>query len=266
MKIFNMENGRMVAYVQQCDMNNIMHLGDEVPGAFINDYYSERRSENPNDFYRFTNPSEIAFFKKQDWIIDYKLFRDASKEELHRIISKLEEQFNQKRIEFNNARYGVDRSRIDKECQVLDYEISSIKNIYLHKLANRSMELPIVPDSEGFAFNGPEDFNYCMRASFDPTKVLLYRKDGKPFTEEDEIPESFIRAGLSIAIMQGQDNGYFAGEVEDARTVTDDNKYVVIEFKTKEKKQVPVVNGSSEPVKGFKKLFRILKGNNKINE
>ncbi len=91
---------------------------------------------------------------------------------------------------------------------------------------------PIVPNLDAFSFVGDNSCEYEIRPSLDPNKLLLFRKDGKNLSNDDVIPQGFLQAGISIAIMEKKQNDEFFGDYEISYFLTEDSQYLVIEFKT----------------------------------
>lgn len=92
---------------------------------------------------------------------------------------------------------------------------------------------PVAPNPDGFSFVGNNSCDYEIRASFDPNKLLLFRKDGKKLSNDDRIPQGFLQAGISIAVMEKEQNSEFFGDYEISNFLTEDSQYLVIEFKVK---------------------------------
>ncbi|MBP3921183.1 MAG: hypothetical protein J6D28_06435 [Bacilli bacterium] len=92
---------------------------------------------------------------------------------------------------------------------------------------------PAVPNPDGFSFVGDNSYDYEIRDSFDPNKLLLFRKDGRKLSNDDRIPQGFLQAGISIAVMEKEQNDEFFGNYEISNFLTEDSQYLVIEFKVK---------------------------------
>ena len=94
----------------------------------------------------------------------------------------------------------------------------------------KKMPFPLVPDSDGFSLSA-DDCEYEIRGSLDPNKLLLSRKDGQKLKRQDRIPQGFLQMGISLALTERKNS--FIGDYTTHNYLTEDNKYLVTEFKVK---------------------------------
>lgn len=88
MKIFNVENGKEKVYVQMEDLMFLVHydLNTGIPASIFDKVFSGGAlfvsDHNRFEFVSFDEEHEIAFFKKLDWMVDYKEYRTKSFDEM----------------------------------------------------------------------------------------------------------------------------------------------------------------------------------------
>ena len=237
MKIINRENDQEVVYVQKSDMMYVTHNCDSFPAALMEDFFSDIviiNGDNRNEFVRFTDPSEVDFFRKQEWIIDYRDFRNLSEAEIMDMGTSTIDELNAVAEEFNGTKNEKKKEELYKKHELLDYKFNSIREFLWFKQGHIQYSIPLVPDSEGFKFNG--DGTYQMSASLEPNKILLYRVDGNALTKDEQIPRGFIETGISISLMDNSNN-FVMGDYKTKNYISDDKKYLVIEFKFKDLKK-----------------------------
>lgn len=219
MKIFNIENGVKKVYVQINDIVMLDYINLEVPDLKLKETFTSVVSTDSGmEFLEFTKPDEIEFFKSLDWIIDYKQIRDLTIYEIKEKINEVSNSFN--------PDFGVEKIRL------LKYKMKYLLEMLSIKQGKIKIPFPIVPDSDGFSFTS-DDCEYEISSSLDPNKLLLFRKDGKKLSNEDKIPQGFMQAGMSIAIMKRTYKNEVFIDYEMSNSFTCDNKYLVTEFKAK---------------------------------
>ena len=261
MKIINKENDQEVVYVQKSDMMYVTHNCDSFPAALMNDFFSDIviiNGDNRNEFVRFTDPSEVDFFRKQEWIIDYRDFRNLSEAKIMEMGNQTVDELNAVAEEFNSTKNEKKKQELYKKHELLEFKFNSIREFLWFKQGHIEYSIPLVPDSEGFKFNG--DCPYQMSASLEPNKILLYRVDGKELTKDEQIPRGFIETGISISLMDDSNN-FVMGDYNTKNSISEDKKYLVIEFKFKDLKKAPVEENHtevSEPKKesGIRRLVK----------
>jgi hypothetical protein len=138
---------------------------------------------------------------------------------------------------------------------IVDYkQIRDLSKKGIKTEGQSQMPFPIVPDSDGFSFVGDDNCDYEIRASLDPNKLLLFRKDGKKLSSKERIPRDFLQTGISIAAMEKSQNDNFLGDYEISNSFSDDGLYLVIDFKVKSYKSSMEEDKSEE--KGIKRLVK----------
>ena len=224
-----------------------------MPANLILDYYKNScnpkedisknvifiNGDNKDEFVRYEGKDEIKFLKEQDWIIDYNDFINLSEDEIKEKALIVGKEITDICNKYNEEYKPKVKKKLFNRYEDLMNEFESIKEFLWYKQGKIKYDIPVVPSSEGFTFSG-DDTGYIMSSSLDPNKILLYRKDGKPLDDKEEIPISFYQMGLSIATMKRSEEDYFYGDYETNNSLSEDKKYLIIEFKTTpvvEKKQ-----------------------------
>ena len=242
MKIYN--NNKV--YVQVSDLKQLIEYEKNVPHTIFEKLIKITKENNDdNNFIVFDKPNELEYFKLMRWIVDYKRVRNLSNEDLKRMSSRLTVKMNEALLDGN-----------DKQFQLADYKIKQLE--YLMDYRNNKITIPFPDeiDEDGFTFNS--DYTYTIKGTLDPTKILLFRKDGEVLKDDEEIPREFIQTGLSIAMMQNTRNNYLIGDYSIEHKLSDDKKYLVTKMNF-----VPYKDKEIEKPKSFfKKIKNMFKNDN----
>ena len=259
MKIFNVENGVNKVYVQMNDMMMLAHSDISIPTSIFEKVFSDVvvvNNSNRMDFVEFTQPNEVEFFESLDWIVDYKQIRYLSEEEIKEKVQEIANEMNEIANRFNSM---TDEEKRDNQSliqrhELLDYKMKYLAEILWVKQGRKQMPFPVVPDSDGFSFAGDDNCEYEIRASLDPNKILLFRKDGKKLSNDDRKPLVFLQTGMSIAIMERNKNNAFAGDYEMSYHLTEDKQYLVAKFTVESYDNSPEEKEEVKEKKGIKRL------------
>ena len=226
-------------YVQKNDIAFLTHTDIRIPSSIFMKVFGDGvviiGNSNRWEFVKFEGKDEIEFFKQLDWIIDYNNVKNLNEEEFIKMGQLIVEEKNKIAKEYNEMSIEECQKNYNMVLQyeMLEHKMYSLRDILWFKKGQLEMDLPLIPDEKGFSFVGNDDYKYQIKSSIDPNKLLLFRKDGKPLTSEDVISPIFIQTGMSIAIMKKQEKDEFFGNYEVNKYLTDDNQYLVIEFKVK---------------------------------
>lgn len=265
MKIFNKEQDKEKVYVQLNDIMELIQSNKPIPASIIDKLFGQEMlivdDENRDDFVEFDKKEEINFFKKQDWIVDYKKYRDLSPEDLKLLMEDTVKRLDEITIEYNKITNDdkSKRAKLYDEYGLLDYKIGGMQQIMRIKKGEYNPPFPIVPDSDGFSLGCDDEKNpYKLCISLDPNKYLLYRTDDVKLDENTCVPENFIQTGLCLAFMERKDIPS-SGDGEISFDFSSDNKYLIIDTKLKEHvedKEIQNQDESKGLVKYFKRLFK----------
>ena len=272
MKIFNTENNINKVYVHPHDLCKIFDSDIKVPDSIFMKFFNENVvydfnfifDNNNLEFIEFDTKEELEFFKSLNWIIDYKELIKLTEEEIKNIMNEISNEIDEMADKYNSMGEIEKENNISlyKKCDLLTFKLKSINEILLFKQNKKEIELPLVPNSDGFSFAGDDECEYEIRESLDPTKNLLFRKDGKPLSNNEQIPITFVDAGMSIALMEfSKNNGSKDYDINMSRYISDDRMYIITSFnynnyEVKNKKEEMIDKPKVNGIKGFiKSLF-----------
>lgn len=245
MKIFNKENGIEKVYVQLDDISFLLKTCSDIPNSIQKRIYSDENTNisdsNKMDFVEFTEPEVIEFMRNQTWIVDYKQARDLSKKELKFLIKKTQLQI-QAITRYLISKNGTDSlaSSLVKQWNQLVHKSTSYKILYQNTIGNITIPIPLAPDSEGFSMTADNlETPYQIRAGLIPNTLLLFRKDGKPLSNQDQIPQNFIQSAIILNIIEQKSSQNSSKEFSTSYQLSEDKRYFVIKvhFISPEKKR-----------------------------
>lgn len=234
MKIFNEENGIKKVYVQMNDIMMLNQLDEPIPASIYEKIFTQTiiiNDSNRMDFKEFTEFHEIEFFKKQDWIIDYKKIKDLSLEDIKLLGEETNKEIEAIRDKFNNMSESEKRENLSliQQHELLVYKMNYYAEVYRMKNGKSNIKLPLIPDCDGFKLND-DKAGYAISISLEPNKLLLYKKDGNKLSSSDKVDPAFIQGAISIMAMENTNNKIFMGNYKTNTYLSEDKKYLVIEF------------------------------------
>ena len=168
-----------------------------------------------------------------------------------------------------------EEEKINNQSLVQDYDFLNYKLVYLNEIllvkkGQSFMTFPVVPDSDGFSLSSDGEFQYEIRESLDPNKIVLFRKDGEKLSRSEQIPLAFYQMGISLMAMEQSKRNLLATDFETSNYLTDDNQYFVIQctFNNTNKVEEELVqeenvqseDNKQQEEKGIKKILRRLFG------
>ena len=258
MKIFNEENGIKKVYVQMNDIMMLNQLDELIPASIYEKIFTNIvivNDSNRMDFVEFTEFHEIEFFKKQDWIIDYKKVKDLSLEDIKLLGEETNKELEIVRNKFNNMSESEKRENLFliQEHELLSYKLNYYAEIYRMKDGKSNIKLPLIPNSDGFKLEDDKS-GYIISISLEPNKLLLYKKDGSTLNPKDKVDPSLIQGAISIMAMENTNNKIFMGDYKTNTYLSEDKKYLIIEFVVKSYDN----KDTKKEEKGIKKLINKL--------
>lgn len=268
MKIFNKENEKEKAYVQLNDIMELIQTNNPIPASIIDKVFGREMiivdDENRDNFVEFDDPTEIEFLRSIEWIIDYKKYRDLTKDELELLIKENIKDSNEIATKYNTLSYEEKLKDLDlhQKYNALRLKDEDLKKLYSMKKGEYQPPFPLVPDSDGFSLGcDDQEISYKISASLDPNKYLLYREDEQELHKDDCIPSNFIQNGIMLAFMQRKDIPQ-EGECELSFDFSEDNKYLVVNIMKLKEKDYKEVSKTSEK-KGIRKVLNRIFNKNK---
>lgn len=245
MKLFNIENNQEVVYVQMNDLAYLMHSDEEIPAVIVTKVFGNGvviiDNRNRDEFVRFDNPIAVNYFKKADWIPDFKFYYKLSEEDLISYGQDVVDEMNKIADEFNAIPDEERKDHMDlrNKHDLLEYKFASLPRILKYKKGLEEIPFPEVIDNDGFSLNADQEgCNYAVKQGLNPMQAFLYRIDGQELTDDEEIPFGLLQSSLSILIMKNMECNEFFGDFEQTRKVSDDKKYLITTFKVTPKEEI----------------------------
>ena len=270
MKIINVEKNKEKVYVQKNDLGKLFDSDIDIPASIFMKSFDKNiiiDDNNRFEYILFDKKEEIEFFKSLDWIVDYKELIKLTEEEIKNIMNEISNEIDEIADKYNSMGEieKEDNISLYKKCDLLTFKLKSINEILLFKQNKKEIELPLVPNSDGFSFADDNECEYEIRESLDPTKNLLFRKDGKPLSNNEQIPIAFVDAGMSVALMElrkyNKSGDY---DINMSRYISDDRMYLVTSFKAKNYEDEIIKEEIEKPkVKGLKSFIKSIFSNKK---
>ena len=230
MKIFNIEKGKEVVYVQRKDLEYISQSEQNVPKELIKRNYKHIASNGLEDeFIIFSDKETIEYFKNLNWIVDYRKFCNVSNDDIFKIVDTLFERYYHNFSEIYND--------FDKEKKYSKKIIVELAQYYLNsmlsipKLKNEDMFtiIPLVPDEQGFHY---ESNSICISSTLKPNWFMIYNKMGRNVVN-NKIPKECLRA--LIAYFNGNNDinwtwDLLKNDYQYTTRITPDGKYILLKF------------------------------------
>lgn len=159
MKLFAMENGNEVVYVQLQDLGYLYNESDiAVPMFAIMKFMHCGRIDETNrfDFAKFNRKEEVKFFKRINFIIDYGEFKNLTEEEIYEKETELYNTLKfieNKRREITEEEYLInEEKRAKADCfysryMEIQYMLRWINEIYNIRLGITKIKFPSSKDN-----------------------------------------------------------------------------------------------------------------------
>ena len=257
MKIFNKEDNVEVVYVQREDLIYVLHYCINATDDIVSDFLLEKKhtnKNNKNEFICFSKEPIIEFFRKQDWVIDYKQYRKLSMEDIMFKDTEIVNDINRLRDALGEAETMEKKRIILSRLALVSYKARDIKRLYDYKDNLIDFEVPLAIDSDGFSSKVDR---YVVNASLEPGKVLIHRDDNKPLEEGEEVPTNIIQIAMTMALMEHNPDDNTFNEYKKINYRTKDNMYMVVGYDYR--KALPINYSSSNKSKKENFIQRVLK-------
>lgn len=211
MKITNIENGKIVTYVQQKNLKSILNYEKNIPKAFIDavkplNLSSDPETEfNAEKFIRLEGEAITDYLISLIWIPDYRKVRNLPTEEIETLIKytkRLLYDITCEQIALENANKPIPQELQDERAKLIAEKLD-LNSIISFKNGDYGdfVNLPTILDGESFHYdlvNG----KYTLGVSLDGKKALLSKKDNSDITEEDEIAIKTIIPFIPFALLR----------------------------------------------------------------
>ena len=230
MKINNIERGKEIVYVQNNDLLYIKYINIAVPEE-ISLAVRLITDDNLSEFVPFYGEEARDFFKRSSWIIDYREVKTLSIEEIRLVGQTLANEVNK----ISTLYYGLDVEERSREKDLVS--LYFIKKHKMEELAVMSRKkqgaiafsLPEKPDYYNSLLRGFENNDYYLVMGLNPNQFFLYRKDNKPFQENEKIPVSLLDAGILALAASSSEDKISLEDVESTSFISEDHTYYLTE-------------------------------------
>lgn len=253
MKIFNVEDGKKVAYVQIQDIQMMMNYASFVPKSLMSIILEKTfvcDEFNRFDFMKFTDIEAVQYFELMDWIPEYKSVRNAKEEEVINYGEFLSGQIKSLKELIDKKQENIHTSKHYSDLALMTYKLSSITDILLMNRGLKSMPIPEVPDNTKKG-KDIEDKYYAING-INPLQILIGKKDHTPFNENDSLTLQSFNEVYGIGIDDNIEHNEFFEYTGADWKLSNDKMYYVI---TLAMKHVPFPERKETFKDRFKKLF-----------
>lgn len=156
-------------YVQRNDMGFLEQTDLSIPASIFKKAFCNGVSiindDNRYEFIKFEEQSEIEFFKKLDWIIDYGSLKDLEEQKIMELGQKIVEQQKEIATKYN--------AMSDEECEKNANMVTEYENLGFKILSLRDL----VWFNQGeLHFDLPADINYEEICNNDGEKLCKKNK------------------------------------------------------------------------------------------
>jgi len=125
-------------YIQKSDLFYLKEIRYPIPKKINNIIYRcvIIGEDSTSDFVKFTEPDDIEFFSKMDWIFEYDSILNMSLDDINRYSEEANDEQNE--IYKNNK---GSREKIDR-CDILNLKIKSLRDALLFKNGSLKITMP----------------------------------------------------------------------------------------------------------------------------
>ena len=251
MKIFNIENKKEVVYVHKCDILRLKYINSDLAHTIYNQYKDVINDSNLMEFVRFEFDYEVSFFKKIDWIIDYRKINELSTHMLEYKIDEIEIEMNKlgnKYMYLSSS--DEDKMTVFNSFKLLEYKKHFLTMLHELRYSDEKINMPLVIDSEGLAFSFGRNNQFEACTTLDPNIFFFYKVDGSTFNEDEKVPNTLIQEIAKVIIKKNKLNNYDKKKINILTNYSFDYKYLIVEI-------IPVKKNNNEMGKiNEKRLIR----------
>lgn len=236
MKILNVENNKLVAYVQIKNLKSLVKHGEHLPRRFYKFAKELGLSENDDtkdeEFISTTDKKIIKTLIQADWIIDFRELRDLSDEELQSACDELTVKIQDLASYYNSLPYTEQRvnSYMPVQYAKAVHKLNDI-NAYLKNRQGTypsPFEIPLAMDSKAgiVSSNG----NLRFGQSLDHKKILIGRKDEQPFQHGFHINPIEVNMGLMVFMAEENLTPTEPGQMDLTIRPDGSHKFLIAEY------------------------------------
>lgn len=136
------------AYVQKNDIAYLTSFDSTIPASIFLKLFGNSITiiddSNRYDFVKFEKESEIEYFEKIDWMIDYNEVKDLNEDEIIKKAEKIMKEREEIATTFNSIAECERKYHNDMvtKCDLLEFKIYSLRDFLWFKQGYIPMELP----------------------------------------------------------------------------------------------------------------------------
>lgn len=257
MKILNVEEKKLVAYIQRKDLKSLIRFGNHLPRKFYKFAkelgLSDLDETKDEEFVRTTDKKFIKIILAADWIQDYRELRDLSDEELQQASEELAMKIQDMGAYYNSLSYQEQRqnSFLPEQYAKANHKLKDL-NAYLWTRQGKyptPIEIPLAIDSKAgiVSSNGSLRFG----RSLDHKKILIGKKDESKFLGGYHINPIEINMGLMVFMAEENIAPSEPGQMDIKIKAEPTNKFLVVDYSFQVDKDYvpPVVQERKEPTR-----------------
>lgn len=224
MKIINKNHGRTTGYIQGKDILLLHDCGKDLPKEMSVCAVTEL---DVKKFFSYSDRETILFIESQESLIDYSDIYQSTTENIDSLIyTILSEKERITKLVLNRL---TNDTEMLLECQILSNKVTDLFDILSLRRGKNFLNLPNIVDYSLFQFDRC-DSNYIIGYSLNPNRLLLSRKDHQLLTIKEKIDDSFIQAGVSLAIIEKRSRKALDFDFKVEKQFSEDCRYLEINF------------------------------------
>lgn len=210
MKILNVENNKLVAYVQRKNLKTLIKYEARLPRKFYKFAkdigLSDMDETHDEEFIKTSDKKFIKILIQTDWIPDFRDLRDLSDQELQNAVDELAMKIQDLGAYYNSMSYQEQRlnTYAPEQYAKANDKLKDI-NAYLwtrQGIYDTPVEIPLAMDSRASIISSNGDLTFGR--SLDHKKILIARKDGNNFQEGYHINP--IEANMGLMVFMSEEN------------------------------------------------------------
>lgn len=135
-------------YVQKNDIAYLNQTDLAIPASIFMKIFGNDiviiDDNNRYEFVKFDTPEEIEYFRNIDWMIDYNEVKDLSEGETIALGQSIAEEKNciAQRFNFMTPEERENNMSMVSQCELLDFKMYSLRDVFWFKQGYIKMELP----------------------------------------------------------------------------------------------------------------------------
>ena len=264
MKILNVENNKLVAYIQRKNIKAMLRYEEKIPRKFykfakdIGLY--EQDDTHDEEFIKTTDKKFIKLFIQTDWIPDYRELRDLSDEDLQAKVDELTIKLQDLDSLYTTLPYQEQRiSYLPEQKARTNQKLNDINKYLLTRQGKTDIpvEIPLAIDSKASIITSSGILKFGR--SLDHAKILISKKDGTTFQQGYDINPIEVNMGLITFMAEENLTPNESGQMDLTVNSEPTNTYLVVDYNFKKDETLveTITQEKEEPsrIKQYQKTF-----------